>query len=315
MKFYIIGIAILFFIGSYFFITNDNRTNINQKIKKEYSKDSKVKDVTSTDKEVKYEKINYNKNKIASKQAPIEENKEVQVFDENSVPLDILDKIFSLRKGDENNIAIASLESTLIYKLQNESGKETYTMFKKLLNLEDTSIEDKKYIIDFLEAIGTEASKVLLVETYQNTTEEEIREKIATIDTPEVYTLLALEAKQNDDTDTYQLMMNKIEDRSKEEVIGGFMAFTKNDDTGSLDNITQLTTQWSSKNLSERSIEITKDYLSRADAKPRERIIAISILANMKNREERDRVLTKALEYEDNEDVLNFIQTTLDSEN
>ena len=321
MKLYIIGISILFLIGTYMFITDNSKNQ--EKI--EYTKANKY--ISSTDSEIIEEKVDDNKNEILiSKkekiytQVRVEENSNSQLVEKNIVPLDILDEIFSLRQGDTDDITlqknIASLESTLISKLQNESKQDTYNMFKKLLNLEATSIEDKKYIIDFLEAIGTSESKILLVETYQNTEEEEIKEKISKLDTPEVYTLLALEANQNDDTDSYQLMMNKLEERTEEEVISGFMAFTKNNDADSLDNITQFTEKWSNNNLSKKSAEITEDYLSRGDVKPRERIVAISILSNMEDREKRDRILTKALEHEDDEDVVNFIQTTLDdSEN
>jgi len=319
MKLYIIGISILFLIGTYMFIADNSKNQ--EKI--EYTKANKY--ISSTDSEIIEEKVDDNKNEILiSKkekiytQVRVEENSNSQLVEKNIVPLDILDEIFSLRQGDTDDITlqknIASLESTLISKLQNESKQDTYNMFKKLLNLEATSIEDKKYIIDFLEAIGTSESKILLVETYQNTEEEEIKEKISKLDTPEVYTLLALEANQNDDTDSYQLMMNKLEERTEEEVIGGFMAFSKND-SDSLDNITQLAEKWSNNNLSKKSAEITEDYLSRGDVKPRERIVAISILSNMEDREKRDRILTKALEHEDDEDVVNFIQTTLDSEN
>lgn len=322
MKVYIVGIAILFSIGTYFFITSNEKNITPNKVEPSKTKEY----ISSIDTPIEEEqKADYNeqkvlivkKNKIASKQVAIEENKELQVFDENSAPLDILNKIFSFKDKDEMAFqkTIADLESILVSKLQSESEQDTYNMFKKLLNLEDTTIEDKKYVIDLLEAIGTEESKILLVETYQNSEEKELKEKISKLDTPEVNILLALEANQNDDKDNYQLMMNKLKDKNEEEVIGGFMAFTKSDDTDSLDTITQLTEKWSSKNLSQRSAEISESYLARGDAKPRERIVAISILSKMKNREERDRILTKALEHEDNENVLNFIQTTLDSEN
>ena len=324
MKIYIVGITILFIIGSYFFITKDENSISLKKVESTKNKEHVSSIDTSIEKE---QKINYykqenviaKKDKISPKQVKIVENQEIQLFDENSAPLDMLDKIFLLRKGDKNDIPlqkdIASLESTLVAKLQNNPNEETYSMFKKLLNLEETTVEDKKYIVDLLEAVGTDDSKALLVEMYQNSDNEELKEKISKLDTPEVYTLLALEANQNGDTDSYQLMMNKLDERKEEEVISGFMAFTKSDDADSLDNLTQLIAKWSRDNLSPRSAEIAEEYLSKADAKPKERIVAISILANMKNREKRDHILKKALEYEENEDVVNFIQTILDSEN
>ena len=320
MKPYIIGIAILFSIATYFFITS-NEENITQN-KVESSKTKEY--ISSIDTAIEEEqKTNYNeqkvviakKNQIESKQ----ENKEVQVFDKNSAPLDILDKILSLKNGDKDEMSsqktIADLESILISKLQNKSEEDAYSMFKKLLDLDETTVEDKKYIVDLLEAVGTDDSGALLVDMYTNSESDELKEKISKVDTPEVYTLLALEANQNDDTSNYQLMMNKLDGSNEEKVIDGFMAFTKSDNANSLDNITQLTAKWSSDNLSPRSAEITEDYLCRADSKPRERIVAISILSNMKDREKRDRILKKALEHEDSEDVVNFIQTTLDSEN
>jgi len=321
-KSYIIGIFILFLIGSYFFFTEkgvNNQENIYQKKVNDYSGftndiDEEKKEISLHKNQDTMKKEN-NFYKISQEDKSLDDN----FMENNIVPIDILEKIFLLRKGKENNESlqkkIATVEYELMNKLENESKQDTYNMFKKLLNSEETNIENKKYIIDFLEAIGTSESKILLVETYQNTEEEEIKEKISKLDTPEVYTLLALEANQNDDTDSYQLMMNKLEERTEEEVISGFMAFTKNDDSDSLDNITQLTEKWSNNNLSKQSAEITEDYLSRGDVKPRERIVAISILSNMEDREKRDRILTKALEHEDDEDVVNFIQTTLDSEN
>lgn len=321
-KSYIIGIFILFLIGSYFFFTEkgvNNQENIYQKKVNDYSGftndiDEEKKEISLHKNQDTMKKEN-NFYKISQEDKSLDDN----FMENNIVPIDILEKIFLLRKGKENNESlqkkIATVEYELMNKLENESKQDTYNMFKKLLNSEETNIENKKYIIDFLEAIGTSESKILLVETYQNTEEEEIKEKISKLDTPEVYTLLALEANQNDDTDSYQLMMNKLEERTEEEVISGFMAFTKNDDSDSLDNITQLTEKWSNNNLSKQSAEITEDYLSRGDVKPRERIVAISILSNMEDREKRDRILTKALEHEDDEDVVTFIQTTLDSEN
>jgi len=321
-KSYIIGIFILFLIGSYFFFTEkgvNNQENIYQKKVNDYSGftndiDEEKKEISLHKNQDTMKKEN-NFYKISQEDKSLDDN----FMENNIVPIDILEKIFLLRKGKENNESlqkkIATVEYELMNKLENESKQDTYNMFKKLLNSEETNIENKKYIIDFLEAIGTSESKILLVETYQNTEEEEIKEKISKLDTPEVYTLLALEANQNDDTDSYQLMMNKLEERTEEEVISGFMAFTKNDDSDSLDNITQLTEKWSNNNLSKQSAEIAEDYLSRGDVKPRERIVAISILSNMEDREKRDRILTKALEHEDDEDVVNFIQTTLDSEN
>jgi len=339
-KSYIIGIFILFLIGSYFFFTEkgvNNQENIYQKKVNDYSGftndiDEEKKEISLHKNQDTMKKEN-NFYKISQEDKSLDDN----FMENNIVPIDILEKIFLLRKGKENNESlqkkIATVEYELMNKLENESKQDTYNMFKKLLNseetnienkkymfkkilhLEESNIEDKKYIIDFLEAIGTSESKILLVETYQNTEEEEIKEKISKLDTPEVYTLLALEANQNDDTDSYQLMMNKLEERTEEEVISGFMAFTKNDDSDSLDNITQLTEKWSNNNLSKQSAEIAEDYLSRGDVKPRERIVAISILSNMEDREKRDRILTKALEHEDDEDVVTFIQTTLDSEN
>ena len=321
-KLYTIGIFILFLIGSYFFFTEkgvSNQENIYPKKVNDYSGftndiDEEKKEISLHKNQDTMKKEN-NFYKISQEDKSLDDN-----FMENNIaPIDILEKIFLLRKGKENNESlqkkIATVEYELMNKLENESKQDTYNMFKKLLNSEETNIENKKYVIDFLEAIGTSESKILLVETYQNTEEEEIKEKISKLDTPEVYTLLALEANQNDDTDSYQLMMNKLEERTEEEVISGFMAFTKNDDSDSLDNITQLTEKWSNNNLSKKSAEITEDYLSRGDVKPRERIVAISILSNMEDREKRDRILTKALEHEDDEDVVNFIQTTLDSEN
>jgi len=324
MKPYIIGIAILFSIATYFFISS-NEENITQN-KVDPSKTKEY--ISSIDTAIEEEqKTNYNeqkvviakKNQIESKQVSIEENKEIQVFDKNSAPLDILDKILSLKNLDKDEMSsqttIANLESILISKLQNKSEEDAYSMFKKLLDLDETTVEDKKYIVDLLEAVGTDDSGALLVDMYTNSESDELKEKISKVDTPEVYTLLALEANQNDDTSNYQLMMNKLDGSNEEKVIDGFMAFTKSDNANSLDNITQLTAKWSSDNLSPRSAEITEDYLCRADSKPRERIVAISILSNMKDREKRDRILTKALEHEDSEDVVNFIQTTLDSEN
>jgi hypothetical protein len=321
MKPYIIGISILFLIGTYFFITNDKKV-INPK-KMEYSKAQEY--IGSKEMKIDEEqKVDYNEDKVfitkkntILKQVQVK-NQEIQIFDKNLAPLDILDKIFSFNHGDNKDEMTfnkkADLESILIAKLQNESKKETYSMFKKILGLEETTIEDKKYIVDLLEAVGTKESKALLVETYKNSDSDELKEKISALETPEVYILLALEATQNDDIDSYQLMINKLKNSSEEQVINGFMAFTKSDDSDFLDNIKQFTSQWSSNNLSQTSKEITEDYLSRADTQPKERIIAISILANMKNREERDRILTKALEHEDNEDVVNSIQEILNSE-
>lgn len=320
MKIYIIGITILFAIGTYMFIVDDN----NQQKVKSTQPNKSISLINNRKKEVKLVE-NFNKDKIEiikkeerPKKVLIEENQDTQLFDENSAPLDILEKIFSLRKGNKDDIPlqkqISSLESTLVYKLQNKSEEETYSMLKKFLALEETTEEDKKYMVDLLEVVGTDDSRALLVEMYINSESDEIKEKISKLNTPEVYTLLALDATQNDDTEKYQSMLNKLEQTNEKEVIGGFMAFTKNDNSDSLDNITQLATQWSSNNLSQRSAEITEDYLSKATAKPAERIVAISILANMKNREERDRILRKALEHEDNEDVINTIQAVLDNE-
>ena len=319
MKPYIIGIAILLSIGTYFFIVTDEESSSTLK-KIEISKDKEY--ISSTDTQIEIDnnekKVIISTQETIPQQVKIEENQEVQVFDENSASLDLLDKIFSFKHGDKDEMAfqkmIEGLEAILISKLQDKSNEETYSMFKKLLALEETTVEDKKYIVDLLEAVGTDDSKALLVEMYENSESDELKEKISTLNTPEVYTLLALEATQNDDTEKYQSMMNKLEGTDEEKVINGFMAFTKSDESDSLENITQLTSKWSSTKLSQRSAEITEDYLARADAKPRERIVAISILANMKNREERDRILTKALEHEDNEDVVNAIQSTLDNE-
>jgi len=323
MKPYIIGIVILFSIGTYFFIVNDEENSSPKKVEISKAKESISFKDTSLEKEQNLDDnepkvVIAKKDKIVPKQVQIEENQEVQVFDENSAPLDLLDKIFSFKHGDKDEMAfqktIEGLEVILISKLQDKSNEETYSMFKKLLALEETTVEDKKYIVDLLEAVGTDDSKVLLVEMYENSESDELKEKIATLNIPEVYTLLALEANQNDNAENYQSMMNKLEQTDEEKVIDGFMVFTKSDDSDSLESIIQLTSQWSNNNLSQRSAEITEDYLSRVDAKPKERIVAISILANMKNRKERDRILTKALEYEDNEDVVNSIQLILDSE-
>ena len=321
-KYIIVGIFIIFSLIIYSLISENFDNTENKNFNK---KDKQVTSAKNEHNEEEEMLVDENQNKFEIKKEDkieevlVENTQNIELVEDNIIAIDILEEIFSLRKGDKTNVPlqkeIAGLESTLLSKLQNESSTDVYGMFKKILHLEESNIEDKKYIIDFLEAIGTSESKILLVETYQNTEEEEIKEKISKLDTPEVYTLLALEANQNDDTDSYQLMMNKLEERTEEEVISGFMAFTKNDDSDSLDNITQLTEKWSNNNLSKQSAEITEDYLSRGDVKPRERIVAISILSNMEDREKRDRILTKALEHEDDEDVVNFIQTTLDSEN
>lgn len=321
-KYIIVGIFIIFSLIIYSLISENFDNTENKNFNK---KDKQVTSAKNEHNEEEEMLVDENQNKFEIKKEDkieevlVENTQNIELVEDNIIAIDILEEIFSLRKGDKTNVPlqkeIAGLESTLLSKLQNESSTDVYGMFKKILHLEESNIEDKKYIIDFLEAIGTSESKILLVETYQNTEEEEIKEKISKLDTPEVYTLLALEANQNDDTDSYQLMMNKLEERTEEEVISGFMAFTKNDDSDSLDNITQLTEKWSNNNLSKQSAEIAEDYLSRGDVKPRERIVAISILSNMEDREKRDRILTKALEHEDDEDVVNFIQTTLDSEN
>ena len=329
MKLYIIAIFILFSVTVYLIFSNEEGSN-SYPPKVELTKSSEpISYNKENNDDIKEKEINYNKKEditvnkkdenikktvTKEKETLKEDTKNDHFSEKDATSLDLLERIFSLKKKNNSTLQkdIANLESLLIAKLQNESDNDSYSMFRKILNSEDISLEDKKYAIDILGAVGTDESRVILVETYKNDNNEELKNKISKLDTPEVYTLLALEANQNEDTDNYQAMMNQLKITNEKEVISGFMAFTRNTDADSLNTITELTTQWSNSNLSEKSSEITEEYLSRPNAKPNERILAISILSNMKDKEARDRILTKALEHEENADVINSIQSTLE---
>jgi len=81
-----------------------------------------------------------------------------------------------------------------------------------------------------------------------------------------------------------------------------------------LNNITKLASDWSGDNLSEKNMDTLEEFLINKNTKFGERIIAISILANIEDREKRDAILKRALENENSEEVINYIQNIFEKE-
>jgi hypothetical protein len=257
--------------------------------------------------------------KIVKKKKLMEERRQNSQINKEQ-PITILKKLLSLL-SNENNLSskkeINVLENILISKIRYLKGLEEdiYNMLKESINSDDIEIEKKKYLVNLLNVINTDEAKTLLIEIYNNLENMELKKEILELEKPIGYTLSALEAKENNDLDNYESMIKKLKDTDGNEVVSGFMTFAKNDDFNSLDNIRKLATEWSNNNLSQQNINLTEDYLSRADTKPNERIMAISILANMEDKEQRDAILRERLENENNQDVMDYIQTIIYNEN
>ena len=72
----------------------------------------------------------------------------------------------------------------------------------------------------------------------------------------------------------------------------------------SIATVEEVAKKWSSYNLSKKTISLAEDYLSNGTSTPKERIIATSILSNVKNKE---KVLEKAWDNENDELVRSYI--------
>lgn len=151
-----------------------------------------------------------------------------------------------------------------------------------------------------------------LAQMYQNSADEETKAKLANLNYPEMYAVVAADSYNRGDTDTYDAMVENLTKTTKEEALNGFMLLARKNETGTVDEITKVASQWSSTNASPRVLEIAEDYLSKSDTTPKERIIASAILSSMQNSEKRNQILNKALDHEEDGDVVACISERVD---
>jgi hypothetical protein len=147
---------------------------------------------------------------------------------------------------------------------------------------------------------------------YENSSEE-LKDKIINFNYPETNAMIALDAYNNGDNDVYKNILQNLVKKDNEDVINGLMFLARKIDSSSLNEVTKIAIQWNQTNSSQRSIEIAEDYLSRSDATSQERIIALALLSN-DNGENNKKALSKALDYEEDGDVINSIESSFDRE-
>ena len=153
-------------------------------------------------------------------------------------------------------------------------------------------------------AVDRDSIASKLTSIYQNSTDDENKNRIIEFIYPEVYAMIAVEAYNQGDTELFTKMTQNLTRIEDKHAINGLMILARKIDTNSIDTITKIAETWSGYNLSKNTESLVEDYLSDEISTPKERIIATAILSNIENKE---KVLGKAWNYEKNELVKTYI--------
>ena len=126
-----------------------------------------------------------------------------------------------------------------------------------------------------------------------------------------LYETIAIESYNQGDRDTYNNMIGQLTQTNDKKVIDSLMLLANKIEFDSFDEITEVVKEWTKKSFPQRNREIAEDYLSRGGTTAKERLIAVAMLSNHPDGERGNRILNKALNYEKDESVTEYINDSI----
>ena len=220
---------------------------------------------------------------------------------------ELLLKAMALNIEAENQDNIGIIENSF----SNFDSAEVATLFASVLFessenqiISSTSLsENTRYAMEKVINSSSERDLVAsdLADIYNSATEDEQKDKIANLNHPEMYAIIALESSNQGDAEQYNMMIDNLIKTPKKESINALMLLARKSEPNSIADITEVATKWSQNNSSEQSVAIAEDYLSRGYATPQERMIASALLSSSPNGK---KILDKALKHEENGEVV-----------
>jgi hypothetical protein len=171
--------------------------------------------------------------------------------------------------------------------IQQLSGDMQYAIEKVI-----TNTSDRDYVASTLSRL------------YENALDEKIENRIVALDHPEMYAATAIEAYGQGNSDLYNTMLENLTKTNNRQAINGLMTLSRKMGENSLGDVLKVANQWASRNSSTKIISIAEDYLSNPESTPEERIIAAALISNTT---EKEKILGKALQYEEDENVNHYI--------
>jgi len=154
-------------------------------------------------------------------------------------------------------------------------------------------------------------SKLLkLAEEYIDS-DEDRRKQIENMNNLELYATIAIKSYNQGDIEIYNKMVQKLIRTDDRKVIDSLMLLANRVEFDSFDEISKVAKEWTKKSFPQINRYIAEDYLSKGNTTAKERIIAVAMLSNHPDKQIRNRILDKALNYEEDESVSEYINNSL----